>query len=197
MFVSFYLTLFDPYNIIYDKSETISSLDALKVELAKGVSSGRFIIPYSHYSLICSGEFYECSGNFARLQDYFDAMLESGVSLYVGAHTHSYERNYPYFKNHTFVPIESPYTPNGEFLISVVEGVGGNDNDIVTEMLQKQGYTAKYTVNETGFGVIESTQHQVTYSHFSTKQGFMDAATILKTKTTQQENKLKLRVEDY
>lgn len=29
-------------------------------------------------------------------------MLDSGVSLYVGAHTHSYERIYPYQKDGNF-----------------------------------------------------------------------------------------------
>jgi hypothetical protein len=79
------------------------------------------------------------------------------------------------------VPIESPYAANGEFLISIVEGVAGNDRSILTAMPDKKEYTARYTVNETGFAVLESTQHHVTYSHFSTKQGFMDEATIIKS----------------
>lgn len=107
-------------------------------------------------------------------------MIENGVSLYVGAHTHSYERNYPYFKDHSFLTVESPYHAEGGYLISVVEGVGGNDKDILTVMPEQKDYTAKYTVNETGFAVIESTKESVSYSHFSTKQGFMDSIKILK-----------------
>ena len=53
-FGSVFLAMFDPYNVIYGKVEDISSLEALKAQLAKGVQSGRFIIPYSHYPLQCS-----------------------------------------------------------------------------------------------------------------------------------------------
>ena len=68
------------------------------------------------------------------LHDFFDAMLDSGVSLYVGAHTHSYERNYPYFKDHSFMTLEGPYTEDSGYILSVVEGVAGNDKDIITSM---------------------------------------------------------------
>jgi hypothetical protein len=58
--------------------------------------------------------------------------------------------------------------------------VAGNDKDIITSMDEQKDYTARYTVNETGFAVIESNMHHVTYSHFSTKQGFMDSFDILR-----------------
>jgi len=41
---------------------------------------------------------------------YFNAMIDAGVSLYIGAHTHDYERTYPYFSNQTFKAISSPYS---------------------------------------------------------------------------------------
>lgn len=47
-------------------------------------------------------------------------------------------------------------------------------------MTEKKEYTARYTVNETGFAVIKSTKNHVEYSHFSTKQGFMDSFQIVK-----------------
>jgi len=53
---SIFLLPFDPYNIIYGYNEPFSSLAALKTELARGVASERFIIPCSHYPLICSAE---------------------------------------------------------------------------------------------------------------------------------------------
>lgn len=53
-FGSLFLAMFDPFNLIYNKTEPISSLEALKAQLAKGVQSKRFIIPYSHYPLQCS-----------------------------------------------------------------------------------------------------------------------------------------------
>lgn len=37
-----------------------------------------------------------------------------------------------------------------------------------------QPFTASYTVNETGFAVIESTPGFVSYEHYSTQQGFID-----------------------
>jgi hypothetical protein len=51
---SLFFLPFDPFNPIYGRPETISSLQALKTELLKGSNSGRFIIPFSHYPLICS-----------------------------------------------------------------------------------------------------------------------------------------------
>jgi hypothetical protein len=42
-------------------------------------------------------------------------------------------------------------------LISVVEGVGGNDKDIIDKMEEQKEFTARYTINETGFAVIYST----------------------------------------
>lgn len=56
----------------------------------------------------------------------------------------------------------------------MVEGVAGNDRSIFTVMPEKKEFTARYTVNETGFAVLESNNEYVSYSHFSTKQGFMD-----------------------
>lgn len=81
-------------------------------------------------------------------------MIDYGVSFYIGAHTHSYERNYPYFRNGSFVPLESPYDSQGSYLVSVVEGVAGNDRTISTVMPEKKEFTARYTLNETGFAVF-------------------------------------------
>lgn len=81
-------------------------------------------------------------------------MIENEVSLYLGAHTHSYERNYPYFRNKTFQKIESPYSKKEEYLISIVEGVAGNNVSIINYMPIIQDYTAKWTANETGFGLL-------------------------------------------
>lgn len=63
-------------------------------------------------------------------------------------------------------------------------------------MSQAQPYTAAYTVNETGFGVIESTQQQVTYSHYSTKQGYMDEIVITIAQPAQKK-KMNLNIEAY
>lgn len=59
--------------------------------------------------------------------------------------------------------------------MSVVEGVAGNQVSIAESMPQKMDYTAKYTVGETGFGVIKASKSQVSYSHFSTDRGYVDS----------------------
>jgi len=38
----------------------------------------------------------------------------------------------------------------------VVEGVAGNDKGVLYEMPEVKKQTAKYTISETGFGVISS-----------------------------------------
>ncbi len=84
------------------------------------MQSGRFILPYSHYPLSCSAEYERCADGMLKLQSDFDFMIDSGVSLYIGAHTHSYERSYPYYRNHSFVKADPPYISTGQYLISIV-----------------------------------------------------------------------------
>lgn len=71
--------------------------------------------------------------------------------------------------------MEGPYEASAGYLVSVVEGVAGNQISIAESMPQKMDYTAKYTVGETGFGVIKASKSQVSYSHFSTDRGYMDS----------------------
>lgn len=58
-------------------------------------------------------------------------MLDAKVSLYLGAHYHTYQRIYPYLRNASFSKQASNYRSNEEYLITIVEGVAGNDKDIV------------------------------------------------------------------
>jgi hypothetical protein len=74
-------------------------------------------------------------------------MVEYGASFYLGAHAHIYERIYPYFANGTFQKIESPYRDDQGYLVSIVEGVGGSDTDLVESIPKVYDYTASYTVN--------------------------------------------------
>ncbi len=65
--------------------------------------------------------------------------------------------------------------------MSIVEGVAGSNTDLVTTMQNKYNYTAVYTVNETGFGMLTvNTNNQIQYSHYSTLRGFIDSMVILK-----------------
>lgn len=61
-------------------------------------------------------------------------------------------------------------------------------------MPEKKEFTARYTVNETGFAVFESTKEYVSYSHFSTKQGFMDEFKINKPVKVVSKYHSKLRI---
>ena len=98
-FGDLYILPFDPYRFLYFKNSTIDSLVALKSQLDIAKQTGLFIIPFSHYPLVCSGESSNCLSILANMRKYFAAMLDAGVSLYMGAHSHEYERIYPYNQN--------------------------------------------------------------------------------------------------
>ena len=116
--------------------------------------SGLFIIAMSHYPVACNGEHERCVQQNGQLAQYFEAMFNAGVSLYVGAHAHEYNRVYPYYKNNTFSREESPYRDDQGYMISIVEGVGGSNTDMVESVPKVQNITAAYTVNQTGFGLF-------------------------------------------
>jgi len=75
-------------------------------------------------------------------------MIDAGATLYIGAHTHDYERIYPYFPNQTFQTLESPYSEGKGYLISIVEGVAGSDTTLITDMTTLiSNQTASYTTS--------------------------------------------------
>lgn len=63
-------------------------------------------------------------------------------------------------------------------MISIVEGVAGNDRDIVESIDTIKAFTASHTIGETGFGVLEVSQTTVVYRHLSTVRGEMDRVQI-------------------
>ncbi len=58
-------------------------------------------------------------------------MFDQRISLYIGAHYHSYQRLYPYQRDGSFTTQRDGYRSDGGYLVSIVEGVAGNDKDIV------------------------------------------------------------------
>ena len=52
-------------------------------------------------------------------------------------------------------------------MISVVEGIAGNDDKIVEVYPNVQNYTAKLSFNKTGVGLLSINNSQVKYQHFS------------------------------
>ena len=185
---SLFLIPFDPFKEVYGVEHTKSSYEALKTQLVVGQASGRFIVPFSHYAMICSGETDQCKYNFNQIKHYFDTMIDYDVSLYLGAHTHSYERIYPY-KNGQFALTEGPYSTRDKQLLSIVDGVAGSDTSIITQIDNPEPYTARYTIKESGFGVLLCRKNYVNYAHYSTKsQAYVDVMTILRESPTKGNN---------
>ena len=112
------------------------------------------------------------------MKKYWNSMLENEVSLYLGSHEHTYQRMHPYRKDDTFSMDEKDYSLEGNYLVSIVEGVAGNDKEIVESIDTIEDFTAAYTVSETGFGILEVSHDSVQYRHLSTKRGEVDRLEI-------------------
>jgi hypothetical protein len=174
-----YLLPFDPFQILLGKKVTKDPcIEKFTSAMAAAKKAKKFIVPTSHYPLACSGTSKNCKNDRADLKLYWDAMFDAGVSLYIGAHYHTYQRAYPYLKDNTFVPQTGNYRSNENYLISIVEGVAGNDKDIVESIDKIEDFTASYTINETGFGVLEIDESAVNYVHYSTARGITDKISI-------------------
>lgn len=74
-------------------------------------------------------------------------MYKSEVSLYFGAHDHSYQRSLPLYSNGSFSKKTNNYNSKDGYIISIVEGVAGNDEGIVEEIDEVKDITVSYTVN--------------------------------------------------
>ena len=148
------LLTFDPYELVLGSSKKDISIGKFKAVLAEAKSANRFIVPTSHYPLVCSGTSKNCKNDRTVMKDYWHEMLAAKISLYLGAHYHTYQRIYPYLANDTFTNQRDGYTADSNYLISIVEGVAGNDRDIVETIDKIESFTASHTINETGFGVL-------------------------------------------
>jgi hypothetical protein len=108
------------------------------------------------------------------MKAYWDSMFDNEVSLYFGAHFHTYQRLYPYLKNDTFTSQKEGYSSDQGYFLCILEGVAGNDKDIVEKLDTIEAFTAAYTVNETGIGILEVSSNNVRYRHISTARGETD-----------------------
>ena len=144
-----HLLTFDPYNLLYGVTNKTEDKVAPKFDrlLKEAQNQGRFVVTTSHYPLACSGTSKNCANDIDLMSNYWNSMLDNGVSLYLGSHYHTYQRLYPYRKDGTFSNQADGYASNGNYLISVVEGVAGNDRDIVESIKKIKDFTAAYTVN--------------------------------------------------
>ncbi len=55
------------------------------------------------------------------------------------------------------------------YLVNIVEGVAGNDEKIIQKYEDVPEFTAFYTQNVTGFGVLSANQNIFNYKHYSTE----------------------------
>lgn len=123
----------------------------------------------SHYPLKCSASAKNCQQDTTLLKEYFDVMFENNVKFYIGAHYHTYERVYPYCKNGNFSTVSSPYYANklGDCMVSILEGIAGNDDKIVETYDKIKPYTAALSFGKTGVGLMSVNPQSIKYQHFS------------------------------
>lgn len=136
----------------------------------------------SHYPFFCSSDVYNCTKNNQSLLEIFSALNDYNYNLYFSGHTHAYERQYPIYKG-TVYRMEGPYH-NIDALVTIVEGVAGNKNDIIEEEYPLLDVTVRATFNETGFGfmLIHNETH-LEYEHYSTlKTGMVLTDEVLLTR---------------
>lgn len=117
------------------------------------------------------------------LKPFFDLMIDYDTVLYIGAHYHTYERLYPFTKQGEFLAVPPPYTltKSTNYLISVVEGIAGNDKSIVDKYDKVHNYTAALSYNQTGYGLASIGNKELKYEHFSAKntEKSLDSVTII------------------
>lgn len=116
------------------------------------------------------------------MQEFFDLMVDYNVVFYIGAHYHTYERLYPYIKGADFKLSPQPYrlSESSKYLVSVVEGIAGNDKSIVEQYKEISNYTAALSYNQTGYGIMRVGPTDLRYQHFSSKDSLhsVDSLTI-------------------
>ena len=97
-------------------------------------------------------------------------MIAHHSVFYLGSHYHTYERLYPFIGNGEFnLEKKGPYEvdKNSKYLVSVVEGISGNDDKIVESYPQFEPYTAAVSYNQTGYGVLTFSKSDLIYQHYT------------------------------
>ena len=77
--------------------------------------------------------------------------------------------------------------------------MAGSNTDIVVEMDFVFDFTASYTQNQTGFGIVTvNSNQQIHYRHYSTVRGLTDEMTIekVRVRNKKQDNKKKEESKD-
>lgn len=116
-----YLLPFDPYHILYDKKIAKDpAIDKFNSIMKSAKESNKFIVPTSHYPLACSGTSKNCKSDRNDLKAYWKTMFDTDISLYIGAHYHSYQRTLPYLPTNEFLMQDGSYRDNEGYIISIV-----------------------------------------------------------------------------
>lgn len=124
----------------------------MQAELEGTANRTSFRVVCSHHPIFCSHQVDNCVKNNKTFFDYWSLLNDQKINLYLTAHVHTYERQYPYYKG-KILYVDGPYS-NMDSLVSIVEGVAGNDQGLVEEAYPLKDFTVKATFNETGFGIL-------------------------------------------
>jgi hypothetical protein len=95
-------------------------------------------------------------------------MFKNNTKFYIGAHYQTFERLYSYCKNGTFSLVPSPYRNSSlkDCMVSIIEGIAGNDEKIVEVYKVVNDYIAKLSFNKTGVGLLTVSPIQLKFQHF-------------------------------
>ena len=97
--------MLDPYLIVFKQENPTTLLNQFenKLKVLNSEQPSKPIIACSHYPYRCNGNTPDCYDVRQKLNPFFLKMMQYNVPLYIGAHYHTYERVYPYYKNDSFV----------------------------------------------------------------------------------------------
>lgn len=57
--------------------------------------------------------------------------------------------------------------------MSIVEGIAGNDREIIAAYPPDEPFTAAHVINNTGFGIMKLKPDSLTYDHVISKDAFV------------------------
>ncbi|CAD8101777.1 unnamed protein product [Paramecium sonneborni] len=189
---------YDPVMIVYKADPNNSTQERLlsqfKNDLIQAVQNRQevpWIVVFTHYPIYCNYmDDDQCVHNFHYLAEFEKLFQEYHVDLYISGHQHNYQRNMPYYQNHSVsFQIDGNKYYNYESPISIIEGAGGADYGPEIMIYNDQPYTVKQLA-ENGVGLLQvmnKTHLQFQHIQVSTNQ-IMDEIWIIKTNESANES---------
>ncbi|CAD8184830.1 unnamed protein product [Paramecium octaurelia] len=154
---------YDPVKIIYKEDPNNYIRDQLlqqfRNDLIKAVSNREevpWIVVFTHYPIYCNYmDDDQCVNNFKYLAEFEKLFQEFHVDLYVSGHQHNYQRNQPYYQNHSVsYQMDGNIYYNYESPITIIEGAGGADYGAEIMLLENKPYTVKQ-MDQNGVGLLQ------------------------------------------